>query len=639
MRISELTLFKAPFTPTYQNLVSGCNSRELYDKMLSELEHLTYTTTLNQSQQFRTVRETVDKLEFTINIDYYYAAHPPVLFKLDQCNYVGIIENGSEEVYFYFIDDYTVINNLNGINSYHVYCTKDFWHTYMTDATFDNCNIVRATQKYNSNSNFIPDERPTEHINLRTIGDRVIWLKLKFNGLLLPEIEVEGGGALGIGTSMANPSMYIPLFVIREYGSYQELKYISQIATKKDSATFVNTLELFAESIGIETSIQRIRGEISDRSNFTLRSFSNIFTIIKEKLSGSLKGMYLTYFPPFNFDFYESTVNIYLEDNISVNNDFVIPSIMNIKITDGDTNPSLTGIVNFTRSSGQQSGHPIDNKDNKIISVSYTPNKSFSSPLNAYPYNYASVMVGGKEYNVNYPVQKVDCIFYHNFSEDGATYDLFINSKLIASKILVNDLVPIDFVVSNADSIDAIYGSSYRAIQLEAENIREVTNVVRSIANIKPSPEGAFIGAMTFLGDAAVSGLNIATNIMEYNAQDRIVANENVGTNNSGVMAIGYYPYIIYHNLTNNYYDYYIDFIKCFGTRCLIYGSPIVKYHTFFDYVKCEGYVNSVSCPQIYNKDLIQVLTGGTTIWYYDSNFAFRDFYNKKNKANPERSE
>lgn len=582
MKLTQLLLCKTPFTPSYEHLVTGCSSQEFYNKLYSDQNNTTsIDIEVGNSLTFRTVRESDREIVFSLKLNSIELDY----FKPYQFNYVATYEtDGSYR--FWFIDSYDVDNSvLNPSVSF--YCSIDYWHSYCLISAdyFITQRISRITQNGRTLNNiFFADNFQLPHDVQIISNDRVLWGRARFNTIGYSDNygrDVYFGTILDGSLSHA----YVPLGVF----SGSTFRYFNSNLTVEMNNAYKlialsdNNASVIDKSPGVAWSPMYARYAIEGISNFpTIESFD------------------LTYLPPFEYTYNEDYITILDNCSVVFLNRPDVPLEEQVALITPSSDDIFTKTIRYDISLPS----PTDS----------TPDVYF---YNRYPYRYYSIIVGEKEYTVNYPVQTVLIVITNNGSGNSSSCNLYVNGRMIADNIEISLSVPLPITTDQAGEIEAIYGSGYREIKLlqslfdtsisamPGEKRKKQSNISYVSSSVSSIASGAFSGYM---------------DVYEYFTEDNIPSTVYSPTSSASEISYGDYPIIKLHSIKPGYEDIVNSFIKMKGEAVDYYSNPIVKNHKYFDFITTY---NTVLLTRFLNGKGNELLSSafnrGVYLWHYDN--------------------
>jgi hypothetical protein len=583
MKLTQLLLCKTPFTPSYEHLVTGCSSQEFYNKLYNDRNNTTsIQIDKGNNLSFRTVRETDREIVFSINLN----SRELPYFKPYQFNYTATYEtDGSYR--FWFIDSYNIDNSVMN-PSVTFYCSIDYWHSYCLISTdnFITQRIGRITQNGRTLNNiFFADNLQLPHDVQIISNDRVLWGRARFNTIGYSDNygrDVYFGTILDGSLSHA----YIPLGVF----SGSTFRYFNPNVTIEMGNTYKqitlngNVASVDDKPAGSIISPTLIRYAIEGISNFaTIESFD------------------LTYLPPFEYTYDEDSITILDYCNVIILARPDVPLEEQVSLI----TPALDKDI-FTKTIRYNISLPSPTDS--------TPDVYF---YNRYPFRYYSIIVGEKEFTVNYPIQTVLIEITNNGSGNSSSCNLYVNGRLIADNIEISLSVPLPITTDQAGEIEAIYGSGYREIKL-------LTSLFNTSINAIPTPTGkkrdklpSLPSMISSVGGGIISGY---MDTYEYLTEDNIPSTVYSPTSPSSEISYGDYPIIKLYSIKPGYETIVNSFIKMKGESVDYYDNPIVRNHKYFDFITT---FNTVLLTRVLNGRGNEILSSafnrGVYLWHYDN--------------------
>lgn len=611
MKLTQLLLCKTPFTPSYEHLVTGCSSSEFYSKLSSQPSTQIISPVLTPNITFRPVRETDREIVFSLNM----IGENSIYIKPQDFNYVATYEQNPTSSRFWFIDSYNV-DNSGVYPTVTFYCSIDHYHSYCLDVNILEQTIIRDTQneRRKNDNQFISDDIniPHREVIVKTNHNRILWVRAKISLIEYNSPDLNIGSTLDGGL----PDIYFPLALIDGDGNLVEDRcgiHTSgnhrHITIKKDT--------IKSEDIGSEEKYYSVL-----YGTYTLLSSLSSSPIVKE--------MSLTYIVPFDYtiDYYEPLSNLSVD--VNYNNILDVVDLVS-------NNGYITGIT--LRASSE---HAFDYT--KEINIFYDNQGDLSeefdrieprykSWLYVYPYTYYSVHIGSFSLVVPYPIYSVK--FKIKFGGSSSTFncDIYINGNLVQNNISVPYQYPLPINTTQADVIDARYGSSFRELQYMLNTTRSIGAVTSSAQTMIGGVGSIVTGGMSFnplimgggIFKTVGGGADFATAIyasqerdMILNAQKTTASTQYFPVSQADSVILGNYPFISKHIVDEHFISFCEDRIKKFGQNVYKLGNPFVMNHTFYDYKKCHDCrVVSNELTSLANEVISSVLNRGVHIWDY----------------------
>ena len=584
MKLTQLLLCKTPFTPSYEHLVTGCSSEEFYNKLYNDQNN---TTSINidmgNTLGFRTVRESDREIVFSINLNSIELDY----FKPYQFNYVATYEtDGSYR--FWFIDSYNLDNSiLNPSASF--YCSIDYWHSYL----LNNVNSIKDQHIVRKIGNdpyiFIPDDISVPHEEFLLKSRRVLWARCRISTTEFTEDKALEPGVqnaeLGLPYDGGMVTVFIPLI---EFDGEDIIDY--QVSVKFLTAHRIAKMDY--ETKHITFTIENREG-VPYTQDYQIGDVINRLSSIATILDFSL-----TFIPPINYAIGEFGHLEVREDGSG----FTPVGIY--KTTDGYP---IYGFTYFA-----SSHYPFEftrrvNLLNSAEQINY---------LNAYPYNYYKIYIGGQCYYYPYPVTTVDVEFKCFGSANSMCADLYINYELVEKNISICQNIPLPINVTNADVINARYLQGYRELGLNMALVNSVSNITSSVTGIfSKSPISK---AINVIPNAISSAYNIAKEYYEYESQSRTPSKQYYPVTEALSALLGDYPFIISYSVNRDYESMIQDRIKVLGHKTDYYGKPVYAPTNSYEFYKID-YSNIFS--QILNDRgnniIMNAFVRGVHLWDY----------------------
>lgn len=565
MKLTQILLCNTPFTPSYEHIVTGCSSTEFYNKLSTDSNNIAISLALNNAT-FRTVRETDREIVLSINL----SDSTLITFKPQDFNYIATYEEQPTSRRFWFVDSYNVDNSALW-PTVTFYCSIDYWHSYclVSSDNFISQHITRITQNgANSNNIYFNEEDSIPH-NVRIISDnRILWGRARINkGVYVGDRSLFFEGGTVLDGTLAH--FYIPL-------AY----------TIGNSVDFSNIYVNMNQ--GYVFSIIKSDGSINiahHEPGLLDRYYSANDDVWKLSRSAGIESFDLTYLPPFDY-----SVNI-IDGNINVNiiGGCIVDYIEDVGIS--LITPNLSDNTKFTKSITYDIDIPSPSE--------LSPDTYF---YNRYPYRYYSAIVGGKEFNVNYPVTSFRFVVTNNGSGNSSSCNLYCNNRIIADNIEISNSVNLPITKDQAGQIEAIYGSSYRMDKILLSFIPKLTRAVstKGISLINDIPQSAM-------------------QLYKYTREDNIPTTVYSPTSQSSQIAYGDYPFIKEYIVKPGYEKCITSKIKMIGEIVDYYDIPIPINHYYYDYVKTS---NCVTLTKLLNSNgnskLSNAFNRGVYLWHFD---------------------
>lgn len=579
MKLTQLLLCKTPFTPSYEHLVTGCSSTEFYNKLASEDSTQTISPVLTPNITFRPVRETDREIVFSVNL----IGENALYIKPQDYNYVATYEQYPTSRRFWFIESYNV-DNSGVYPTVTFYCSIDYWHSYCLDGNVINQKIVRVTQNgknISTNQYGMESFVPTHYI-INHDYERILWARVRINVSMLKKPGAYYYLPDDIGTIFSGSLPYI-------YFPIGKTRYFRFSPNNSMSINPSNKQWLISKTADYEF---REGEEIT--TDYTLCPNGELFVNYVGKLP-FVESVSLTYLPPFSY-----TVD---NDSITINN------CVSVVLCNGFT----AGVVSEGDLIGVGACPIYDYSMNPIV---YTFENS-DIFYDRYPFHYYSIIVGGREITVPYPINSVRFDMFNNGSGDSATCNLYINGTVIETNLPLNMSVPLPINIDKAGEIEALYGTGFREIR----GLNSIFSNVSKVANSDTLPE--------LIVNGISGGLSLSTDAYSFNAEHRTISRSYVPTTQADVIAFGDYPYVVEHIPTHDYSRSIKRFIKVFGERVELFDNPIVHNHKLFDYVQTSNAtVMSSSLNDKGNTLIANAFNRGVHLWHYDNLNTFVDISN-----------
>lgn len=572
MKLTQLLLCKTPFTPSYEHLVTGCSSTEFYNKLASEGSTITISPSLTPNITFRPVRETDREIVFSVNMLGENASY----IKPQDFNYVATYEQNPTSRRFWFIESYNV-DNAGAYPTVTFYCSIDYWHSYclVSAENFINQRIIHTTQNgSNLNNVYFSDGESTPHEVSIISEDRVLWGRVRINTITYSDRydELHFGTVLDGSLSHA----YIPLGFVKN----NVVKFFDSDSMIHPSITMRMNYKEITLSGNTASATEKPAGILS------LSRADTEFDVMMVSNFDTLESFDLTYLPPFRYSFTETgtlpTITIIDKCN-AVNISYSVDSPVYL-ITPPENKSVLTKTIEYNTN---------------------IPSPTPSSPdvyfYNRYPYRYYSVVLGEKEFNVNYPVTSFKIQITNNGSGNSASCSLYANDRLIEDNIEISLSVPLPITKDQAGQIEAIYGSGYRMNKLLTSFIPKVMSAVstKGKSMIKDVPSG-FLSAY------------------EYTREDNIPTTVYSPTSQSSQISYGDYPFIKLYSIRPGYEKCITSKLKMIGEPVDYFDNPIQVNHVYFDYVRTSNCTTLSDILNIRGNDsLSSAFNRGVYLWHF----------------------
>lgn len=579
MKLMQLLLCKTPFTPSYEHIVAGCSNKEFYDKLEQDEGTETISVELGH-YSFRTPKETDNEIIIHLTARKSVGANFTIL-DITQFNYIATFEIDPVKFRFWFIESYEVDNALQ-YPSITLYCSIDYWHSYGLEGEIFNQHIIRETQNgSNLLNHYYAENNNIQHTITTVSDDRILWARARFNFIPLSEEQ----SSYDIGTMFDGLLVhgYVPI------GIFKNGKI-----TFNDSAYYV-----IYDNSRKRYTVENSSVTITDLNNDNSPHIREASLIISELSQNPyIESFDLTYLPPFNYTFVPNVVdgyNIYISDKC---NELEFPvnidQSVNMVIVDRSNKGGSIKSIVYDIDIGEQSNDPDF----------YFKNR--------YPYYYSSIVVGGTEYIFDYPVSQYKIILNNFGSGDSWSASLYVNNNLIKDNIELSLSVPLPITTSQAGEIDAIYGSGYRTSKMLTSVLSSLETGLNSFMSMQQNP-------VKYLNSLGSFG-KLDTALIEYHSANNVPSTTYEATTASSAVVYGDYPFIIKHEPLFAYKQSIGLMIRVYGEMVNDFGTPIIKNHEYFDYVKCSGAnVISTSFNKKGNDVISSAFNRGVHIWHYDN--------------------
>lgn len=571
MKLTQILLCKTPFTPSYEHIVTGCSSTEFYNKLSTDSNNITISLALNNAT-FRTVRETDREIVLSINL----VNNTLITFKPQDFNYIATYEEQPTSYRFWFVDSYNVDNSALW-PTVTFYCSIDYWHSYclVSSDNFISQHITRITQNgANSNNIYFNEEDSIPHTVKIISNKRILWGRARINmTAYISSNTLNGKCGTVLDGSLAH--FYVPLALMS--GNSIDFKYIG--VNMEQGYEFI-----YIKNDGSISSTNYNSGYIGGYDpEESVRILSELATI---------DSFDLTYLPPFDYSIYENNLGV----SVNILGGCKVIGIHGVGEAPGDTGlylltPSLLDNNKFSKSIIYNINIPSPTQS--------TPDNYF---YNRYPYRYYSAIVGGKEFNVNYPVTSFRFDITNNGSGNSSSCSVYCNGNCIADNIEISNSVNLPITKNQAGQIEAIYGSSYRMDKVLLSLIPKLTKAVSS-------------KGISLINDIPQSIMQL----YEYTREDNIPTTVYSPTSQSSQIAYGDYPFIKEYSIKSGYEKCISSKIKMIGEIVDYYDIPIPINHYYYDYVKTS---NCITLTKLLNSkgnsQLSNAFNRGVYLWHFD---------------------
>lgn len=582
MKLTQLLLCKTPFTPSYEHLVTGCSSTEFYNKLASEDSTQTISSLLTPNITFRPVRESDREIVFSVNM----TGGNSLYIRPQDFNYVATYEQNPTSRRFWFIESYNV-DNSGVYPTVTFYCSIDYWHSYclVPSENFITQRIIHTTQNgSNLNNVYFSDGESTPHDVYIISDDRVLWGRVRINTISYSErySELHFGTVLDGSLSHA----YIPLGFVKN----NVVKFFD-----------INSMIYPSITMSMDYKVITLSGDSSSVTEKTagtlpLSSVDTQFDVMMVSNFATLESFDLTYLPPFRYTFTDSeqfpTITI-LDKCNAVNISYSVDSPVYL-ITPPENNSVFTRTVEYNT--------------NLPTPSPSTPDVYF---YNRYPYRYYSVVLGEKEFKVNYPVISFKVVITNNGSGNSASCSLYVNNRLIEDNIEISLSVPLPITKDQAGQIEAIYGSGYRMGKMLTSFIPMVMSAIstKGASLVKDIPSAYF-------------------SAHEYTREDNIPTTVYSPTSQSSQISYGDYPFIKLYSIKPGYEKCISSKIKMIGEPVDYFDNPIQVNHVYFDYVRTSGCTTLTDILNIRGNDsLSSAFNRGVYLWHFHDYISYISNY------------
>lgn len=603
MRAKSMLLCKAPFTPRYDNVVTGCTSQELYTRLAISGIQFPFSSIRTEFY------ETDTSLKFSLTLANYTI--PPTKIRLDEYNYIAFKEDDNK-ISFWFIDGWQVENAFE-FPTATLECTKDFWHTYCLDLTSSDTykqHIIRKHTKMVHNDEYdysralFYSPSPYPHRTTFNIKDRVLWAKAKINTIYSQDGTVDLATEFGFPFDGNNLTVYIPLFYINDRNDIiSEIGYIDYY-NDSNSIAKLQLIELPIDKDGIATATEDVGAHVYRIVDTILNTQNKIEHLSSHPMVTDIE---LTFIPPFYYEIRENdSVFVYID----YDEHGYYKCNVDINGVDGVSMYKYGGL--FEGDVKYDSFYDIE-YDTSLLGLSNSDEYNMYIPPNFNRY----CVIGGNKIEIPIPCKKVRIRLQFNGSTDGYSASIYFDGERYTYNIISSPNSKISLSRSKGSTEEALYGSSYRDASFIRNLISGTLNVGGGIINTANALDNEDSGKILKGGRDVVNSYSSLAET--YNSYYRAYSTPDNITNGyvlAGSTIFGDYPYIVNEIIHSHYYyEVLFEFIK-YGEQCNIYDYIVNMNREKFSFVRTvNAELYSYKISQKCNDLICSILNRGVHLW------------------------
>lgn len=637
MRAIQMVLCKTPFTPRYDNVVTGCTSHEFYTKLYNDLNN-DVITLKTASTQFRTeFKETDTNLTFAFQL--------PYSIDLNDYNYIAIkdeaYKHGDQKASFWFLDSFEVLNAMNYV-SYTLNCTKDFWHTYcldLDDTDVFKQNIITKHSKLFNNNEYdynrpfycSTSSYPTSKSVL--INSRVLWAVVKVNSTYSKsEFNSVVGSNVGFPFDGSITTVYIPLGFLDENDNYLRDNIVSlQVFNYTDYNSNYKLIKLPINKDNVDTEVVQISSNTRIDYDYTIIDPDYINTIgYKERIALIAEHPFvlsasLTFAPPFNFSPRKLSPQF---------NEYSIDVNIIRRYDDSNINPVVTSSFSVVELNGVY-GLTLNRYDGVYytdVYDAYTDIEYNIPKITDYnsvhtsipPYRKIFCTIGETLIEIPKPCKKIKIRLFFNASTDGYSASIFVDNELFNYNISSSPsaILPLNSNVASTEM--ALYGSSYRDAQFIGSSINSLVSSALAIpeafapvnAGTKKQRNPTPLEVAKDLNNVGSSLLDVNKKFNDYYASYRTPDNVTNGFVLSSALVYGDYPYIVIEQTLSGYNDAIKFHFKKYGEKVNEYDYITNLSREKFSFIQTDNSIlYSSRISQRCNEIVCSMLNNGVHLW------------------------
>ena len=603
MRAKSMLLCKAPFTPRYDNVVTGCTSQELYTRLAISGIQFPFSSIRTEFY------ETDTSLKFSLTLANYTI--PPTKIRLDEYNYIAFKEDDNK-ISFWFIDGWEIENAFE-FPTVTIECTKDFWHTYCLDLSINDTykqhiirNHVKLTKNdgydYNRPIYFPPISLPSR--KSITINRRVLWAKVKINSTYSKE-EYNSVIGLNYGYTFDGSILtcFIPLFIIDEDNKIIDNITNLSVFNYTDHERHFPLLDLTIDkdSVTIDSDVSISSNTRIDYS-LLLNAKRRISQIAEHPMVLSIS---LTSIPPIRYGIRKTTLTQYSID-IDLFNDTLTSFYSVVKI---NGIPSITGYGGDREDSNDIDSFTEVSYDIPELNVSLNYPDSVNSVI--YPYLKRYCVIGNNQIEIPKPIKNIKIRCVSNKATDGYSAEIYLDNLKYVYNIEASPsaILPINSNIASEE--EALYGSSYRDSSFLLSGIISATKARQNVQNFFSEGGGT---------KEIVNGLQNYKNLRdienEYYSEYRTPDNVTSGFVVCSSTIYGDYPFIMTESIFPEYIPKIENEFMIYGELTSNYDYITIMHREKFSFIKCDNsQIYSAKISQKCNDIITDILNRGVHLW------------------------